>query len=138
MARAEPDKGQFSPEEVLEDIEARMPREVARLYHAVWVDVVQVHFVWRSYSQLYGSDDSVEVLNRCAGSFFARLQRSLNNDLLLRIARLADPAKSGPGGRKNASFFRLVDAVREAGNAALADQLKCAAETFKCSAAAIF
>src|ERR1700688_4276000 len=137
MAKAEPDKRQFSPKEVLEDIEARMPQEVARLYHSVWADVVQVHFVWQSYAQLYGSDDSIKVLNSCASSFFARLQRSLYAELVLRIARLADPAKSGPGRRDNASFFRLADAVREAGDAALADQLKCAAETFKGTARAI-
>ena len=128
----------LSPDQVLAEIDARMPREVARLYHFVWADVVDLHFAWLSYTQLYGDTKSVDDLNECAGSFFARLQALFEDQVFLKLARLADPAASGSGrGRENASFLRVVDAAREAGDAALADRLQSAAATFKSDVASI-
>ncbi len=124
----------LSPDEVLAAIEARMPREVAHLYHFVWADVVDLHFAWQSYNQLYGLDETVIILNNCASSFFASLQATLEDQVFLKVARLADPAESSSSGRHrrdNASFFKLAKAVREAGDEALADRLENAAATFK-------
>jgi hypothetical protein len=59
------------------------------------------------YNQLFGSDDSIKVLNEFNGLIFQRIQSNFIERICLKIACLMDPAKSGSN--KNLSLKRLVE-----------------------------
>ncbi|WP_051943799.1 MULTISPECIES: hypothetical protein [Luteibacter] len=58
--------------------------------------LVELQVVWLQYRQLFGTnEDTVHLLNRAAGLFFQIVQDQLWDGVLLGIARMTDPAKSG-------------------------------------------
>ena len=78
------------------------------LFFRLWNDVVFLHLDWATYRSLFGtSQERVDTLNWAAGQFFNTVYRVLWNDIIMRIARLTDPATSGSG-RDNASLQGLL------------------------------
>lgn len=65
------------------------------------------------YNQLFGSDDSISVLNEFNGLIFHRIQRSFVEKICLKIACLMDPATSGRNGsNKNLSLKWFVEKAK--------------------------
>jgi hypothetical protein len=82
-------------------------------FHALWTEVVWLHWNWGEFVELFGSKPSrVELLNQTAPAFFRLIQDSLWEITVLRIARLTDPAKSR--GRANLTIRNLPDLVDDA------------------------
>ena len=112
-----------SPEEVRSEIEAAMPKRVAQLYWLLRNRVADLHFAWKSLLRLYGEDqETVDVLNRCSGSFAGRLQTVLSNHVFLGLSCLKDPARHGE--RENAVFALVIDEAQKNGSCDLAKRLK--------------
>ena len=106
------------PEGVLAEFEEWLPKGMAELYYALWLEVASLNVSWNSYIGLYGSGDKrIELLNYTAPSFFGFLEPALLGDSLLSIMRLTDPP--GSGKRKNLTFHRLPGKLQDLGHAKL-------------------
>jgi hypothetical protein len=84
-----------SAQEVKQQHIAAMGQQLGEMYHALWKELVWLHFKWAEYVALYGkSGERVALLNRAAPFFFAIHQDVAWHDILLNIARFVDPAES--------------------------------------------
>lgn len=78
---------------------------------ALDTEVQRLHFKWKYFRQLFGSNESVALLNDTAPVFFGYLWNSLLFDILLSIARLLDPRASR--GKENLSFKNLLSEISD-------------------------
>lgn len=69
-----------------------MGTELGTIYAALWQEVAWVHCKWSDFVTIFGTKKSrVELLNNAAPGFFALVQDSIWENVLLHIARLTDP-----------------------------------------------
>ncbi len=73
---------------------ASMSSALADAHGLLWADVALLHQRWTTFKRLYTDQPTVDLLNWAAGGFFQLLQRVFLDDLLLGIARLADPPET--------------------------------------------
>ena len=100
-----------------------MPTELTELYDALYQDMSSLHAKWEIFNQLYvTSEETVELLNESAPSFFRICQDMLIDDILLTISRLTDPHQTY--NRGNLSMERLVAYVDESKYADLRDEIE--------------
>lgn len=91
--------------------DSRLPVEVRDLFAAVWAQVAELHASWRILSDLFTGDPiRVALLKETAPAFFLIVRRALQDAMVLRIARLTDPAKQGAF--ENISLAALFTAVQ--------------------------
>jgi hypothetical protein len=81
------------------------PEPIATLFGALERHVVGVHKIWYTFEHLYERDENRALLNDFAPEFFRQMEYILVENLILRIARLLDPATSAK--HKNCSLARL-------------------------------
>lgn len=94
--------------ELKAEILAAFPPGKGELFYQLYNDVSSLHFHWKNYRSLFGtSPERIDLLNWSAPTFFAFLDDILRDDIILRIARLTDPAQTA--GRDNLSLARLID-----------------------------
>jgi hypothetical protein len=98
-------------QETAEQVRSRhireMGDELGSVFNLLQNDVTWLHARWKQYRQLYArSPERVDFLNKVAGHFFGVLQNTLYEDVLLNLARLTDPPRSGPG-QENLSLRKL-------------------------------
>jgi hypothetical protein len=80
--------------------------------------ITEVHQEWKTLIELYASGDArAKLLHRAAGGFFDTVYHALLRDVLLGIARLSDPLKTG--GKDNLVLERLLQLPEVVGDAAL-------------------
>jgi len=92
------------------------------VYTEIDQDVTRIHAYWKLILQLFGSQESVDILNRSAGFAIRTIQNSLTDSVILRIAKLTDPAKTGRF--ENLSLSNLIDDLpSEPTDAVLRDHL---------------
>ena len=109
-----------SSDEVRAENVAKMGARLGTVYHALTNECTWLHLKWREYTQLFGtSRERVDLLNTAAGSFFRIVQDVMWEDLLLHIARLADPPKSA--GKENLTIRALPGLID---NAALRSEVE--------------
>lgn len=100
-----------SAEESLQEYCAVMGDDLGATYGVLANEFQVLYLEWNEFKELFGtSSERIELLNRSASAFFGRLQSTLWESLLLRIARLTDPTSSGKG-RDNATLHRLPGMV---------------------------
>jgi hypothetical protein len=93
-----------------------MGAPLGELFHALWQEVVALHFKWAEYVELFGTNSSrIELLNKAAPQFFRIVQDSLLEDVILHIARLTDPPESVH--KANLTILRLPSLVDDANTA---------------------
>ncbi|QJR79970.1 hypothetical protein CA267_003830 [Alteromonas pelagimontana] len=73
------------------------------------------------YNQLFGTDESISVLNEFNGFVFKRIQRSFLEKICLKISCLMDPAKAGSN--DNLSLLRFVEKAGSPELSAVYDKL---------------
>jgi hypothetical protein len=78
---------------------------------AIDLEVRNLHFKWKFFSQLFTDPNRVKILNATAASLFQSVEDSMLSDILLSIARLTDPPKSS--GQENLSFENLIQEIPE-------------------------
>lgn len=97
-----------TPEEVKEEILRVFPKRAGKLFHQLLTDVTILHLNWQNYRTLYGtSSERIDLLNWAAPLFFALLDGILLHDIIMAIARLTDPSKTGR--HQNASLENLLN-----------------------------
>ena len=96
----------LSAEQVLARNTEAMGAELGPVFTALTNELVWLHMRWANYLALFGASPSrVELVNRAAGTFFHIIQVVMWNDLLLGVARVTDPPRTG--GRDNLTVQRL-------------------------------
>lgn len=91
-----------SPDEIKKNHIKYMGEKLGTYFNAIWNEVAWLYIKWSEYDELFGKKPSrVDLLNDAAPTFFHIVQDCLFRDVILHIARLTDPPKTG--GKKNLS-----------------------------------
>ena len=91
-----------------------MPHEVEETYNHLSDQLVLRHCRWTIYRQLFGAGpERIDLLNRFGGIAFGMIQRIMEDETVMALCRMSDPAVSGRGrnARDNCTFARLVSLV---------------------------
>jgi HEPN superfamily AbiU2-like protein len=97
---------ELSSEEVRTAALEAMGSPLGELYDILYNQLAWVHVKWNEHRALFGtSKERVDFLNEAAPAFFASLQSTLWDDVLLHLCRLTDPEKSA--GKPNLTLRRL-------------------------------
>jgi hypothetical protein len=103
----------FSPEEVRAAALKAMGSPLGELYDILSNQVAWIHLKWMEHRALFGtSQERIDFLNEAAPVFFAGLQDTLWNDVLLHLCRLTDPEKSM--GKRNLTIECLPALISDA------------------------
>jgi hypothetical protein len=94
------------------------------VYVEIDQDVTRVHAYWKLIAQLFGSQESVDILNRAAGFAIRAMQDALTDSIILRITKLTDPASSQGGRFQNLSLENLINNLPSDADASLIDALR--------------
>ena len=95
-------------EEVESENLVRLGPELGPVFSKLSHELAWLQIIWCEYRELYGTKpERLEILNASAKTFFYTIQRSMWNEVLLRIRRLTDPAKTGD--KQNLTIMRLGD-----------------------------
>lgn len=87
-----------------------MPPDINSLYEPLFNQICYLHAKWRTFCQLYAQgEETVELLNNIAPSFFHMYQEVLADDVLLMVSRLTDPKQTFK--RDNLSLERLASSI---------------------------
>lgn len=101
-----------SAEQVRSECINRMGEPLGVRFHALWQEVAWIHAKWEQYVELFGSKPTrIDLLNRAAPFFFRVVQDSLWEDIILHIARLTDPPRTGT--KENLTIRLLPELARE-------------------------
>jgi hypothetical protein len=91
-----------------------MGSPLGELYDILSNQVTWVHLKWKEHRALFGtSKERIDFLNEAAPVFFAGLQDTLWNDVLLHLCRLTDPEKSV--GKPNLAIACLPRLISDTG-----------------------
>jgi hypothetical protein len=94
------------------------------IYVEIDQDVTRVHAYWKLVTQLFGSQESVAILNNAAGFAIRAIQDCLIDSVILRITKLTDPAQAQRGQFPNLSFEYLIGKLPYDADAALRKRLR--------------
>ena len=87
-----------------------LPEPIADIFQGLWQDVCRLHWQWATCRTLYGSGpERIDLLNSTAPDFFWLVERILLDAVLLSLARITDPVRTG--GKENLSLNRLMESV---------------------------
>lgn len=128
------------PDETAREILASLPSSFRDLFHFLQMEVIRAHLTWRTWRDLFShSQDRNNLLDRTAGCFFADLMWVLRDDVLLRIARLNDPAhvRVRQEERENASLWLLLERTKSECPTELHEGLSRDLEAFKAAVAGV-
>ncbi len=111
------------PAEVRQEIYKAMPQELAGVYLAITNELQALFFEWRWFNELYGeSEETLEILNRTAKSFFGHMQHVHMGSIVLRVAKLVDSATGTKKNVPNASFQYMLRTLKEIGEVDFAEE----------------
>lgn len=97
----------LTAEEVEQERINAMGSELGSFFGLLAYECQMLYLEWLEYKVLFGtSPDRIALLNEAAPAFFGRIQNTLWEVILLRIARLMDPPNSG-GSKENVTLLRL-------------------------------
>jgi hypothetical protein len=91
-----------------------MPQEIHETYNILRNQLIIRHVRWTIYRQLFGTDPArIALLNRFGDVAFGAIQGTMEDEAVLALCRMSDPAVTGKGkfARDNCTFNRLVDLV---------------------------
>jgi hypothetical protein len=95
--------------ELKNDYIGAFPEGAGELAHWLWSDIAHLHMNWNNYRLLFTTDqETVDLLNAIAASYFMMTERLLRQDTLMIICRITDPPFSDRAHKKpNASLRHL-------------------------------
>jgi hypothetical protein len=99
-----------------------MRPDVQEVFDRLHETLSQARVTWGHFLQLFGTQEGVDLLNRFAPAAFAVIHVTMARDVILSLARMTDPAETC--GRPNATFDRLIDALKAASEPKLATSLE--------------
>lgn len=91
----EADLSGLSAEETLEVYCERYGHELGKVLYFLMNDWTELWITWHQFKNLFAADkERVDLLNKAAGAFFARVDTHFLNACISSICRLTDPVKS--------------------------------------------
>jgi hypothetical protein len=97
----------------------RIPPAIAEVFTELKAIVIETHFRWLTYRELFAiSQTRVDLLNECAGPFFVILHDILLSDVQLDLCKLTDPARTLR--LENLSLDQLQERMASHGDSSLA------------------
>lgn len=112
----------LSPEEVRAAALEAMGSPLGELYDILSNQVTWIHLKWKEHRTLFGtSQGRIDFLNEAAPAFFAGLQDTLWNDVLLHLCRLTDPVMSA--GKRNLTIECFPSLISDAALRANVEEL---------------
>jgi len=100
---------------------AAMGSPLGDIYDILYSQVAWVHIKWSEYRSLFAkSQERIAFLNEAAPAFFASLQTTLWDDVLLHLCRLTDPEMSV--GKKNLTLQCLPSLISDTDLIKLVDE----------------
>ncbi|HWE37831.1 MAG TPA: hypothetical protein VG406_14780 [Isosphaeraceae bacterium] len=109
----------------MESSAREFPPTLSTVYEAIESDVIQLHFRYKLFKQLYATQATVDILNVVAPALFAEVRQIMLENIMMVISQLTDPPTSrGPKGAtlENLTMRRLVETI-DAQETGLADRL---------------
>lgn len=88
-----------------------MPDILENKIKAIDAEVLRLHYKWKYFKQVFGTNEKVALLNDAAPVFFSYLWNSMLFDILLSFSRLLDPRASC--GQENLSFANLASEISD-------------------------
>ena len=86
--------------------------ELGEVYSELWQELWQVHKLWFEYLELFGPNDKrIQLLNDTTPRFFSMIQRLMQEEVILHIARVTDNVTTIS--KKNLTFKALPELVPE-------------------------
>lgn len=90
----------------------RMGSSLGEEFTALRSELIWIHAKWKEYLLLFAdSPERIDLLTKVAGPFFAMLQQTLFEDIVLQLARLTDHRKTC--GKDNLTINRLTCLVSD-------------------------
>src|SRR5436309_3004084 len=99
-----------------------LPQPVRQEFEDLCDDVSLVHAKWVLYQHLFGTPESIRVLNVSVPGCFHLVEDSLRSDMTMSIGRLMDLPKSM--GKDNLSLERLIQGLAPYCDQQFLDNLK--------------
>jgi hypothetical protein len=90
-----------------------LPDPLKVVFNALNNEISYLHGTWDVFHELFGSEESVDVLNKVAPGAFRLIRETLRNELLLAVCRITDPKQSM--GKQNLTVKQLLDVVEKQG-----------------------
>lgn len=111
-----------STDEVKQELLDKLGPTLGPTFHALYEEVTSLHMKWGEFKKLYAhSPQEIDLLNQIAPFFFRVVQDIMWDDIVLHIARLADPAVSV--GKSNLALRSLPPLIPDRCLAAKVDRL---------------
>jgi hypothetical protein len=100
-----------------------IPSNISEVFEKLKIEVTWLHVWWKIYRQLFAhSGKRIDLLNKCAPTFFYVIQETLIDEVQVYICRLTDPACTGR--YENLSFEQLQRRVEDHGEIQLSADLR--------------
>ena len=106
---------QMSSEQLKNHFENVFGPTLGAKYYVLHNQVTHVHMNWAMISELVKDQEQRSLLQSAGGYFFIEAHRVFANDVILRLSRLTDPARSGRPNqqRENLSLYALLDDISD-------------------------
>ncbi len=101
----------LNPEESLKRDKNTLGEELGELYNFLKKAMFSLQIKYQMFEALYGTETSVEMLNKFAPDFFGYIQDIIFDDIILHIHKLF--SNPGKGDRRVLSFHCLSDLISE-------------------------
>lgn len=100
-----------------------LPATIEKVFEELRNEIHWVHAKWMIYRELFDhSDERIDLLNECASAFFYFIEQTLFGDVLLSIAKITDPARTGK--RENLTLYQLQEQIETFGEEQFSSQLR--------------
>jgi AbiU2 len=106
-----------------------MPTDVTNVFEQIQKDVVELHYRWRAFKELYTGSTAIDLMNYAAPNFFTYIYDATLSDLISAISRLTDNKKVA--GNDTLGFGQLVNFVEQSGYRLLTKQLNARLKKIK-------
>lgn len=104
--------GTRTSDEIKEDLIADLGSDLGGLFFSLYNEITWLTIKWNEFKELFADKESrVEIMNESAPFFFMTIQKVLSENIMLGIARLTDPPKTGR--RKNITLKAFLDFIQE-------------------------
>ncbi|HQY67652.1 MAG TPA: hypothetical protein PLD38_10260 [Pyrinomonadaceae bacterium] len=98
-----------------------MPADVKKIFDEIQKDVLDLHYRWRAFGELYADSKAIDCMNYAAPNFFTYIYDAMLSDLISAIARLTD--NKTIAGKDTLGFKQLIYVIEQTGLKMLPRQL---------------
>jgi hypothetical protein len=89
-----------------------MGEKLGSIYYGIWQQVASLHFRYDEYAKLFGTNQKrIDLINRVAPQFAWIVQDAMLEQVILHIAKLTDPDKTGK--KENLSIRQFPKHIKD-------------------------